>query len=59
MSNCCRLQKELTGVDDLEDIKFLEMRVDTMETSLGNFGKFCYFECFQGLFYMRWKGKLL
>ncbi|XP_033106142.1 leucine-rich repeat-containing protein 56-like [Anneissia japonica] len=30
--------KALTGVDDLEDIKVLEMRVDTSETSLGNFG---------------------
>ncbi|XP_072032797.1 leucine-rich repeat-containing protein 56-like [Amphiura filiformis] len=33
-----RKLKEMTGVDDLEDIKFLEMRVDTTETSLGNFG---------------------
>ncbi|XP_038052184.1 leucine-rich repeat-containing protein 56-like isoform X2 [Patiria miniata] len=30
--------KEMTGVDDLDDVKFLEMRVDTTETSLGNFG---------------------
>ncbi|XP_006818292.1 leucine-rich repeat-containing protein 56-like [Saccoglossus kowalevskii] len=30
--------KNLTGVDDLDDVKFLEMRVDTTETSLGNFG---------------------
>ncbi|XP_022083611.1 leucine-rich repeat-containing protein 56-like isoform X2 [Acanthaster planci] len=30
--------KEMTGVDDLDDVKYLEMRVDTTETSLGNFG---------------------
>ncbi|XP_071954977.1 leucine-rich repeat-containing protein 56-like [Antedon mediterranea] len=30
--------KALTGVDDLDDIKLLEMKVDTSETSLGNFG---------------------
>lgn len=31
-------QKALTGVDDLGEVKYLEMRVDTSETSLGNFG---------------------
>ncbi|XP_041472009.1 leucine-rich repeat-containing protein 56-like [Lytechinus variegatus] len=30
--------RALTGIEDLEDVKFLEMRVDTSETSLGNFG---------------------
>ncbi|XP_071809634.1 uncharacterized protein [Asterias amurensis] len=30
--------KEMTGVDELDEVKFLEMRVDTTETSLGNFG---------------------
>ncbi|XP_070552133.1 leucine-rich repeat-containing protein 56-like [Ptychodera flava] len=30
--------RTLTGVEDLEDVSFLEMRVDTTETSLGNFG---------------------
>ncbi|NXL44469.1 LRC56 protein, partial [Podilymbus podiceps] len=30
--------KVLTGVDDLQRVKALEMRVDTRENSLGNFG---------------------
>ncbi|XP_072172117.1 leucine-rich repeat-containing protein 56-like [Diadema setosum] len=30
--------RALTGIEDLEDVKFLEMKVDTSETSLGNFG---------------------
>ncbi|XP_030845621.1 leucine-rich repeat-containing protein 56 [Strongylocentrotus purpuratus] len=30
--------RALTGIEDLEGVKFLEMRVDTSETSLGNFG---------------------
>lgn len=29
----------LAGVDDLQQVKALEMRVDTREISLGNFGK--------------------
>ncbi|KAJ7423047.1 hypothetical protein WISP_35475 [Willisornis vidua] len=33
-----RKLKVLTGVDDLHQVKFLEMRVDTREISLGNFG---------------------
>lgn len=32
------LQKALTGIDNLQEVKYLEMRVDTSETSLGNFG---------------------
>lgn len=31
-------QKALTGVNDLGSVEFLEMIVDTSETSLGNFG---------------------
>ncbi|XP_071831351.1 uncharacterized protein [Apostichopus japonicus] len=30
--------KSLAGVEDLEDVKFLELKVDSSETSLGNFG---------------------
>ncbi|XP_050192555.1 leucine-rich repeat-containing protein 56 isoform X1 [Myiozetetes cayanensis] len=33
-----RKLKALAGVDDLQQVKALEMRVDTRETSLGNFG---------------------
>lgn len=36
---CLSLQKILAGVDDLQKVKALEMRVDTREISLGNFGK--------------------
>ncbi|XP_025054323.1 leucine-rich repeat-containing protein 56 [Alligator sinensis] len=32
--------KALTGVDDLRQVKALEMRVDTRENSLGNFGAY-------------------
>ncbi|KAH1170962.1 hypothetical protein KIL84_006580, partial [Mauremys mutica] len=32
--------KVLTGVDDLQQVKALEMRVDTRENSLGNFGAY-------------------
>ena len=32
------LQRDLTGVDNLEEVHFLEMKVDTRDTSLGNFG---------------------
>ncbi|CAM4584317.1 unnamed protein product [Caretta caretta] len=32
--------KALTGVDDLQQVKALEMRVDTRENSLGNFGAY-------------------
>uniref|UniRef100_A0A8C8S1Q2 Leucine rich repeat containing 56 n=1 Tax=Pelusios castaneus TaxID=367368 RepID=A0A8C8S1Q2_9SAUR len=32
--------KALTGVDDLQHVKALEMRVDTRENSLGNFGAY-------------------
>ncbi|XP_072721167.1 leucine-rich repeat-containing protein 56 [Ciconia boyciana] len=35
-----RKLKVLTGVDDLHQVKALEMRVDTRENSLGNFGVF-------------------
>ncbi|KAJ7398473.1 leucine-rich repeat-containing protein 56 [Pitangus sulphuratus] len=34
-----RKLKALAGVDDLQQVKALEMRVDTRETSLGNFGQ--------------------
>ncbi|XP_013414483.1 uncharacterized protein LOC106176571 [Lingula anatina] len=30
----------LTGLDNLEEVKYLEMKVDTSETSLGNFGQY-------------------
>ncbi|NWI90722.1 LRC56 protein, partial [Pitta sordida] len=33
-----RKLKVLTGVDDLQQVKVLEMKVDTREISLGNFG---------------------
>lgn len=33
------LQKALTGLDDLRQVKALEMRVNTRENSLGNFGE--------------------
>lgn len=36
---CLFLQKILAGVDDLKQVKVLEMRVDTRDISLGNFGK--------------------
>jgi len=29
----------LTGVDNLDDIRHLEMKVNTSDTSLGNFGQ--------------------
>ncbi|NXK01683.1 LRC56 protein, partial [Herpetotheres cachinnans] len=32
--------KVLTGVDDLQQVKALEVRVDTRENSLGNFGAY-------------------
>ncbi|XP_066853323.1 leucine-rich repeat-containing protein 56 isoform X2 [Anser cygnoides] len=35
-----RKLKALTGVDDLQQVKALEMRVDTRENSLGNFGAY-------------------
>ena len=31
-------QKDLTGTENLEEVEELEMRVDTRDTSLGNFG---------------------
>ena len=31
-------QRDLTGLEDLEDVHYLEMKVDTTDTSLGNFG---------------------
>ena len=33
-----RLQQDLTGMDDLGQVRLLEMKVDTRETSLGNLG---------------------
>ncbi|KAK2165442.1 hypothetical protein LSH36_50g04049 [Paralvinella palmiformis] len=30
--------RDLAGVDDLDDVRYLEMKVDTRDTSLGNFG---------------------
>ncbi|NXU30009.1 LRC56 protein, partial [Thalassarche chlororhynchos] len=35
-----RKLKVLTGIDDLQQVKALEMRVDTRENSLGNFGAY-------------------
>ncbi|KFP72127.1 Leucine-rich repeat-containing protein 56, partial [Acanthisitta chloris] len=35
-----RKLKVLTGVDDLQQVKALEMRVDTRESTLGNFGMY-------------------
>ncbi|XP_032300916.1 leucine-rich repeat-containing protein 56 isoform X2 [Coturnix japonica] len=35
-----RKLKALTGMDDLQQVKALEMRVDTRESSLGNFGAY-------------------
>uniref|UniRef100_A0A8C3JKV6 Leucine rich repeat containing 56 n=1 Tax=Calidris pygmaea TaxID=425635 RepID=A0A8C3JKV6_9CHAR len=35
-----RKLKVLTGVDDLQQVKSLEMRVDTRDNSLGNFGTY-------------------
>ncbi|XP_068540573.1 leucine-rich repeat-containing protein 56 isoform X2 [Anas acuta] len=35
-----RKLKALTGIDDLQQVKALEMRVDTRENSLGNFGAY-------------------
>ncbi|NWI99315.1 LRC56 protein, partial [Crypturellus undulatus] len=37
---CLSLQKALAGVEDLQQVKSLEMRVDTRENSLGNFGAY-------------------
>ena len=34
------MQRSLTGFANLEEVEYLEMRVDTRENSLGNFGKF-------------------
>lgn len=34
----CMLQRDLTGFDNLEEVQFLELRVDARDTSLGNFG---------------------
>ena len=34
----CLFQRDLTGVDNLEEVHYLEMKVDTRDTSLGNFG---------------------
>lgn len=42
---CLSLQKILAGVDDLQQVKALEMRVDTREISLGNFGKKYFIFC--------------
>ena len=33
------MQRSLTGFANLEEVEYLEMRVDTRENSLGNFGK--------------------
>ncbi|KAF2977196.1 hypothetical protein EK904_007982 [Melospiza melodia maxima] len=40
-----RKLKILAGVDDLQQVKALEMRVDTREISLGNFGKKHFLFC--------------
>jgi Leucine-rich repeat (LRR) protein len=37
---CACMQKALTGMDDLTKVKCLQLKVDTTETSLGNFGTF-------------------
>ncbi|KAL8170142.1 UNVERIFIED_CONTAM: Leucine-rich repeat-containing protein 56 [Gekko kuhli] len=37
-SFCSPWQQALTGLDDLRQVRALEMRVDTRENSLGNFG---------------------
>jgi hypothetical protein len=31
-------QRDLTGIENLEEVHYLELRVDTRDTSLGNFG---------------------
>lgn len=32
-------QRSLTGIQDLDEVVFLEMKVNTVQNSLGNFGK--------------------
>ena len=34
------LQRSLTGFKNLDEVEYLEMKVDTRENSLGNFGKY-------------------
>lgn len=34
----CFLQRSLTGFKNLDEVEYLEMKVDTRENSLGNFG---------------------
>ena len=37
---CFLLQRSLTGFKNLDEVEYLEMKVDTRENSLGNFGKY-------------------
>ena len=37
------LKRFLTGMKNLDEVKYLEMKVDTRDNSLGNFGKNYYF----------------
>ena len=34
------MQRSLTGFKNLDEVEYLEMKVDTRENSLGNFGKY-------------------
>ena len=36
---CSFLKRMLTGMKNLEEVEYLEMKVDTRDNSLGNFGK--------------------
>ena len=37
------MQRSLTGYKNLDEVEYLEMKVDTRENSLGNFGKYKVF----------------
>ena len=37
--HCLIVQRSLTGKKNLEEVEYLEMKVDTRDNSLGNFGK--------------------
>lgn len=38
--SCSFMQRSLTGFKNLDEVEYLEMKVDTRENSLGNFGKY-------------------